>query len=384
MTDGGISFFDPKPVQKAEVVVEQATTGLRALLPPSMLEQALGLERWQWLALPIVVALVVALGLLAAKLTEVIASRLARRTKTQTDDRLVLALRSPFRVLWFSLLGRVALPAVALPAGVEGGLQRGLRIDLGVAFFWAMVRLVSVWTESFSGSEWANARPGSRALVNLASRVSKLALIALAVLATLSELGYSVTSVLAGLGLGGLALALGAQKTLENVFGAFALAVDQPFREGDFVKVEEVSGTVETIGLRSTRIRTVDRTLVTIPNGKLADLRLESYAPRDRIRLQQTLSLEFGTSVAQLKAIRDALDARLRQSPKVLADTVVVRLGKIGTSSLEVDLVAFFQVTEFEEFRVIREEVLLAFLEIVEQQGARFADPARAVRPATT
>ncbi len=383
MTDGGISFFDPKPVQKAEVVVEQASSGLRALLPPSMLEQTLGLERWQWLALPIVVALVGALGLLAAKLTEVVASRVARRTQTQTDDLLVVALRNPFRVLWFSLLGRVALPVVALPDGVEGGLQRALRIALGVAFFWAMVRLVSVWTESFSGSAWANARPGSRALVNLASRVSKLALIALAVLASLSELGYSVTSVLAGLGLGGLALALGAQKTLENVFGAFALAVDQPFREGDFVKVEDVTGNVETIGLRSTRIRTVDRTLVTIPNGKLADLRLESYAPRDRIRLQQTLALEFGTSVAQLKAIREALDARLRQAPKVLAETVVVRLGKIGNASLDLEVVAFFQVTDFEDFRVIREELLLGFLEVIEKQGARFADPARAVRPVT-
>jgi MscS family membrane protein len=259
-------------------------------------------------------------------------------------------------------------------------VQRLLRIGLGLAFFWALVRAVSVWTESFSGSAWANARPGSRALVSLASRVANLSLIALAVLATLSELGYSVTSVLAGLGLGGLALALGAQKTLENVFGAFALAVDQPFREGDQVKVEDVVGTVETIGLRSTRIRTLERTLVTIPNGKLADLRLESFAVRDRLRLQQTLLLEFSTSATQLKAVRDGIAAALEAEPSVVKGSVAVRLVKIGESSLELDVAAYFQLGDLDAFRGLREKLLLVFLENIERAGTRLAYPTRSVQ----
>lgn len=380
MTDGGVSFFDPRPVQRAEVVVSQASSGLRELMPAQLLERTLGLERWQWLALPVVLLLVVALTLLAAKVTEVVAARVARRTKTQTDDQLVVALRNPFRVLWFSLLGRIASPLVSLPDSVEGGVQRLLRIGLGLAFFWALVRAVNVWTESFSGSEWANARPGSRALVSLASRVSTLALIALAVLATLSELGYSVTSVLAGLGLGGLALALGAQKTLENVFGAFALAVDQPFREGDQVKVEDVVGTVETIGLRSTRIRTYERTLVTIPNGKLADLRLESFAPRDRLRLQQTLALAFTTTATQLKAVRDGIAAALEAEPGVIKGTVAVRLVKIAESSLELDVSAYFQLGDLDAFRAQREKLLLTFLENIERAGTQLAYPTRSVQ----
>jgi MscS family membrane protein len=383
MSDGGVSFFDPKPVQRAEVVVSQASSGLRELMPAQLLERTLGLERWQWLALPVVLVLVVALTLLAAKVTEVVASRVARRTKTQTDDQLVVALRNPFRVLWFSLLGRIALPLVSLPDAVEGGVQRLLRIGLGLAFFWALVRAVNVWTESFSGSEWANARPGARALVSLAARVSTLALIALAVLATLSELGYSVTSVLAGLGLGGLALALGAQKTLENVFGAFALAVDQPFREGDQVKVEDVVGTVETIGLRSTRIRTYERTLVTIPNGKLADLRLESFAPRDRLRLQQTLALEFSTTATQLKAVRDGIAAALEAEPGVVKGTVAVRFVKIAESSLELDVSAYFQLGDLDAFRAQREKLLLTFLENIERAGTRLAYPTRSVQLST-
>ena len=93
-----------------------------------------------------------------------------------------------------------------------------------------------------------------------------------------APLGYPVATVLAGLGIGGIALAFGAQKTIENLFGSISLAADQPFRVGDFVKVEDFTGNVERIGMRSTQIRTLDRTLVTLPNGKLADMRIEDFA----------------------------------------------------------------------------------------------------------
>ena len=123
------------------------------------------------------------------------------------------------------------------------------------------------------------------------SQFGKLVVGAIALMVALSALGYPVTSVIAGLGIGGVALALAAQKTVENLFGSVSILADQPFQVGDTIRVDTVEGTVETIGLRSTRMRTVDRTLIIIPNGKLADMRIESLGPRDRMRFATRLSL---------------------------------------------------------------------------------------------
>jgi len=142
----------------------------------------------------------------------------------------------------------------------------------------------------------------------------------------LAQLGVSVASLVAGLGIGGLAVALGAQKTLENLFGTLSIGVDQPMREGDFVKLYDFLGTVEQIGLRSTRIRTLDRTIVTIPNGELANQRIESYTARDRLRLATTIGVVYQTTSQQMRAILGELEAILRRHPKIWPDGLAVEV----------------------------------------------------------
>src|SRR5262249_16296172 len=137
-------------------------------------------------------------------------------------------------------------------------LRGGILFDL----FWTLGRVVDIGARMFVGRSVGRQRRASHALIALVARVGKVLIAALAVVAFLSELGYPVASILGGVGIGGLSIALAAQKTMENLFGAFSIGADQPFREGDFIKVDDVVGTVETIGLRSTRIRTLDRTLV--------------------------------------------------------------------------------------------------------------------------
>lgn len=371
-------------VTKAQDAMGKAGTGLRSLLPGEWLEPAaLGLQLWQWLAVPVLVVLIALLTVVLGKLTSVLLLRLAQRTKTAGDDKIVERLGGPLKVWWAALLARIFLPILGLSDGVEAGLQRFFKVTLGLAFFWGVLAAVNAWTEHFGTSSWAQAHPGSRALVNLFGRIARVALVVLALLATLSELGYSVTSLLAGLGLGGLALALGAQKTLENVFGAFAIAVDQPFREGDFVKVEDFVGTVENIGLRSTRIRTLERTVISIPNGKLADMRLETFAVRDRIRFTATINLVYGTTEAQLREVMTGFEAALRAQPKLWPDAVVVRFAGFGASSLDVEVMCWFMTADFNEFRAIREQVLLGFMASVEKAGSSFAFPTRTVHLAT-
>src|SRR5205085_3085581 len=138
----------------------------------------------------------------------------------------------------------------------------------------------------------------------LAGRTLKVLLIIIATISFLGSFGLPVGSLIAGVGIGGIALAFGAQKTVENLFGAFALGIDQPLREGDFVRLDnETLGTVESVGLRSTRIRTLDRTIVSLPNGRLADSRIETFGERDRVRLHTMLSLVYSTTALQLRDV---------------------------------------------------------------------------------
>ena len=129
------------------------------------------------------------------------------------------------------------------------------------------------------------------------------------------------------------------------------------------------------IGLRSTRIRTLDRTVVTIPNGKLADMRIESFAARDRLRLCCTLGLVYETSGAQVRNILNGLEQALRRHPKLWPDTVIVRFVGFGPSSLDIDVMAWFQTSDWGEFLQIREGLLLEFMEVVGRGGSSFAYP---------
>jgi MscS family membrane protein len=252
-----------------------------------------------------------------------------------------------------------------------------------VVLFWSLWRVVDVVSGVAARSRWALSAPASRSLVPLGARVAKAMVAAVAAVALLSLLGYPVASLLAGLGLGGLAVALAAQKTVENLFGAFSLGVDQPFREGDFVKIEDFVGTVETIGLRSTRIRTLDRTLVTLPNGRRADMRLESYAVRDRLRLAAVIGLVYETTAGQMREVLEGLERVLRAHPKIWPDAVVVRFSELAASSLNIEVMAWFRTTDWSEFQLIRQDVLLQFMEVVERAGTSFAFPTQTVHVAS-
>jgi MscS family membrane protein len=177
-----------------------------------------------------------------------------------------------------------------------------------------------------------------------------------------------------------LALALAAQKTVENLFGAFSIGVDQPFREGDFVKIEDFVATVEAVGLRSSRFRTLDRTLITIPNGKLAEMRLESFTARDRLRLATTIGLVYDTTASQMREVLAGFERVLRAHPKFWPDAVVVRFREFAASSLDVEIMAWFQTSDWGEFQLIRQEVLLQFMDVVERADTSFAFPTRTIQ----
>lgn len=349
---------------------------LEAALPPFLLNEGpLGLQYWQWIASPLLLLLCRSLGGLLTMVTGRIAQRLLRTSPPPLVLELLERTKRPLRVLWTSVLLDGLVSVAGFQSSAELWLDRATQAVTVVSFCWVTAASIDVLRQGLAGTSWAEQHPSFRALIPLGARVGKVVVGLLGALVFLSILGYPVSSVLAGLGIGGLAIALAAQKTVENLFGAFSIGADQPFREGDFVKVEDLTGTVEAIGLRSTRIRTLDRTLVTIPNGKLADLRLESFAARDRLRLACTVGLVYETSLDQVRNILRGLEGVLRQQPKLWPDTVIVRFVGFGASSLNIDVMAWFQTSDWGEFLRIREEVLLEFMAVVERGGSSFAYP---------
>jgi MscS family membrane protein len=369
----------PATALPAEVLAAARPFFERHLPPPLLSEGPRGLLWWQWLAIPVFVLLALAGGTVLGWLTRRILGHVAARTRTTWDDELLRRVSRPLALLWAVGVFTALHPWLHLDAGSARVVEHLLRAVAYLALFWAAFRSLDVGFDAAAAAPWTKASPSLAGLLPLGRKLAKALALALGLVAVLNELGFQVASLIAGLGIGGIALALAAQKTVENLFGSLAIGVDQPFRVGDFVRIEDVVGTVEAIGMRSTRVRTLDRTLVTFPNGKLADTRAETFAVRDRFRLLVNLGLSYATTAGQMREILTELERILRAHPKVWPEAVVVRFNDLKDSTLNVEVMAWFQTADWNEFTAVRQELLLQFMEIVERAGTSFAFPTRTV-----
>ncbi|MDB4977114.1 MAG: hypothetical protein JWN48_5455 [Myxococcaceae bacterium] len=336
---------------------------------------------WQWLALPLLVLVSLLAGMVLSRVGTIVLSKLASRSKTTWDDAMVARLQRPATVWWMLAVAYCLLPFLALYEPAEKFVLSTMHTVFLFGLFWALVKIVDIGAEVVFRSPWAGTRAAATSLVSLGARVAKVAVIAIAGVALLSQLGYPIASILAGLGVGGLAVALAAQKTVENLFGAFSIGADQPFREGDFVKVDDFTATVEQIGLRSTKFRTGDRTIISIPNGKLADMKLETYAVRDRLRFALNVALVRSTTVDQIKQISEGIEAALNAHPKLWQKSASVRFGNFGIASLDLTVEAYFNTRDAGEYALIRQDMLMQFLSIIERAGTSLALPTTDTQP---
>lgn len=338
---------------------------------------------WQYLALTLLAVASFFLGRLLQFGLRRGLKRLARRTAVPFDDARLRQLRGPLTLFGTTVVAHVLLPLLLLTRPAEefiGSVLSALRL---LSLYWSLFNAVDLAAETARTSAFLQARPETKALLPLGTRTAKIALSIIAAIVVLQKLGYPAASLVAGLGIGGLAVALAAQKTVENLFGSVMLSIDQPFRPGDQVKVEDVVGIVESVGLRSTRIRTGERTVVTIPNGRLADMRIESFAPRDRLRLGLTLGLVHGTRSEQLRAVIAELQRLLEEHPRRHQEPPRVVFVALGPGSLDVEVSAWFATTDAAEFQGIKQEVLLRIMEVVERHGSSFAFPTRTLHLAS-
>ncbi|MEO6602310.1 MAG: mechanosensitive ion channel domain-containing protein [Polyangiaceae bacterium] len=333
------------------------------------------LRWWQWLALPALLLCGVIVAFVVTRLSRIV----VRHVVAESSADFLSEMRGPAMLAWTIITSYTLLPWLGLYEPADAFVRRGFSAALLIALFWALWKAVELSQHTVSNAQWARNSTTASSLLTLGARLGKFIVGAFAFVAVLAELGYPVTSIITGLGIGGIALALAAQKTVENLFGAFSLAIDQPFREGDVIQVDGISGTVETIGLRSTRIRTVDRTLITIPNGKLADMRVETITARDRLRFYCVIGVAHSPA-KQITAVLHGVETILRDSPMVAKDSISVRLIALTDSAMNLEVVAMVQTSEWARFLEVRQGLLLGIVEVVDQSGTSLAHPVSSIR----
>jgi MscS family membrane protein len=218
---------------------------------------------------------------------------------------------------------------------------------------------------------------GTTSIVRLCRRVADLFVIVLGVLAVIRFFGVDATPALAGLGVGGIAVALAAQKTLENVVAGVSLIFDEAVRVGDVLKMGDIVGTVDHIGLRSTRIRTLDRTVVSIPNSQIANASLETLSARDKFWFRPVVGLQYETTTEQLRAVLDGIRQLLYDHPAVETESIRVRFFRLGPSSLDIEIFVYLLAHDWNHFMELQEGLLLSITEIVSAAGTAIAFPSQ-------
>jgi len=216
-------------------------------------------------------------------------------------------------------------------------------------------------------------RASTQSLMLLVERMLQALLIIIAIVILLVLLGVESKTALAGLGVIGVALALGAQKTVENLLGGIFLLSDKALAVGDYCTIGTQSGTVEDVTLRSVRLRTPQQSLVSLPAGSLAQAGIENFATREKMLILATLRLRYGTSVEQLRQILEGIRSLLRQHSRVEHASAYVRLTSFAADAIELELLAYVQTAEPELFRGIREELLLQIASVIETAGSALA-----------
>jgi MscS family membrane protein len=354
---------------------------LRERLPRTLMREGpLNVYWWQWIGLGIAIPILVLLAWMLGALLRSLLGRIARSTVNEWDDVLLENLRGPFR-LWAAALAATPLLALLeLNPRVDGFLSSATRGLWLIALFWGILRIIRIVQTRLQNAAWETGQAAqARTLVPLMGNFLRVTLAIIAMLVALAQFGYPVGTLLAGLGIGGIAVALAAQKTVEHLFGSVSLAADKAFRVGDWVRAGTTEGEVQRIGLRSTSFRTIDRTVVRVPNGRLADERIETFGERDRILLRTDIDITYATTPEQLEEIRDALEAALRAHPLVWPDAVRVHVVAFTDSAIRLNVVSWFQTTDWNEFLRIRHDMLLQFVRIVRDKGSSFAFPSRTI-----
>ena len=350
-------------------------TWIERTLPASLLKRelfGLSLAHWCVLLVLLVGSFAVLVGI--ALVTRLIAHTLVREPLRRRDwDAWFAATRWPAIIVTALLIQFIVVPELGFPLTFRVGYARVGKVVLVFALAWLLKGVLTLGFAHARGLVRGKDRASTQSLMLLTERMLKALLAVVAIVALLVLLGVDSKTALAGLGIVGVALALGAQKTVENLLGGIFLLSDKALAVGDYCTIGNQSGTVEDVTLRSVRLRTTQQSLVSLPAGSLAQAGIENFATRHKLLALTTLRLRYGTDVGQLRRILENIRALLGRQARIEQQTAYVQLVNFGMDAIELELFAYLQTADGEEFRAWREELLLDIATIVEDAGSALA-----------
>jgi MscS family membrane protein len=356
---------------------------VRTHVPDLLQGRSFLLEHWQWAAL----VLLAFAGVVVDRLIRYALGVWLRKLLSSADHGRIAEAITRFEkpigiltmaVVWWLLLGSLDLPPQALET-----LRFATRLMMAGAGVWAAYRFVDLASEKLSTLASRTESRVDDILVPLVRRALKIAVLAFGVLFVAQNLDIDITSLLAGLGLGGLAFALAAKDTVENLFGSVTVLIDRPFQIGDWVVIDDLEGTVEEIGFRSTRIRTFYNSVVTVPNSRLVNTAVDNLGARRYRRLKCMIGVQYDTDPERLDAFCEGIRELIRLHPYTRKDYYMVYFNEFSDSSLNVLLYVFFDTPDWATELRERHRLLVDIVRLARRLGVQFAFPTRTLHLAS-
>lgn len=344
-------------------------------------DKILGLQKWQYLAILVFILLSFLLHQFFWRIInfalELIAnSRLGRH---HFDSEAVNRLSRLSSFLIVAYLVFVLTPVLMLPAGLNYYFVGSLRIFNTVFFALLLLSGVDVGRSYFEKIVETTETDSDDQLLPIIIRTIKTLIVIGASMHALSIFGVDVTALIAGLSIGGLAIALAAQETVKNLIGSVMIFADKPFRIGDFIETDGIAGTVEDIGFRSTRVRTLDTTLITVPNGLLVDMAVNNYGEMQHRRFKTTIGVTYYTPPHLIEKFIEGLRRINEIHPKTRDEMGLVHLNEMGGSSLNILFITYFQTKDYAQHIALRGEIILSMLKLAEAMNIHIAFPSTSV-----
>lgn len=309
-------------------------------------------------------------------------SKQVARTRAEWDDEMVELMPRPISVLIQILLWYLAAWFFQFPQepiDTRHIIYQGLQVAIAIAAIWTLNSLVDVLAGALARVSAKTESKLDDQLIPLLRKTLKVIITITIGIMIIQNMGYSVTSMIAGLGVGGLALALAAKDTIANLFGSVIVFTDRPFQIGDWVEFSGIEGTVEEIGFRTTRIRRFDKSQVTVPNMVFSSTSIINHSRRNMRRITMTIGVTYETNSRLIKQLLDELRQLVQSNNDLDQGFNFVHFTEFGNSSLNIQIYGFTKTTVWTEWLAIREQLMVDIMDIVEKLGLEFAFPTHTV-----
>lgn len=320
------------------------------------------------------------ISIFARKLFSLIVLKTARQfvesTKTDIDDKILDILEQPLRFSFIIMGAYLSTTLLDLYNALISNIVSSMVIFV---VFWILYDFVKIFQDAIFKFSSQFGKELSEEIGHFLIKALKVFIIAIGIVAIMQKWGINVSAFLASLGIGGLAFALAAKDTVANLFGGLVILTDKVFKIGDWIKVSDVEGIVEEIGMRTTKVRAFDKALITLPNANIANSSVNNFSRRNRRRIKMRIGVTYSTKPEQMQQMLEEIRQMLLDHKMVHNNPMFVYFDEFGSSDLSIFFYLFTTTAVWEDYLKIREDVNLKIMQIVEKHGAEFAFPSQSL-----